>query len=53
MGVGRGGRGGQGRPLYFENLCRKDCFHNFEWDKTNFTTFVPPGKNNSDAHDWK
>jgi len=26
----------------FENFSQKFCFPNFEWQKTNFTTFGPP-----------
>jgi len=44
-------------------LAKKGCFLDFEWEKTNFTTFALPGqilektpsgpswKNSSDAHD--
>jgi len=32
-------------PLDFENFSKKGCFLNFEWEKPNFTTFAPPGKN--------
>jgi len=28
----------------FENFSKKGCFLSFEWEKTNFTTFGPPGK---------
>jgi len=42
MGVGRGGAGGPRRPLDFEiYIAKKGCFLSFEWEKTNFTTFVP------------
>jgi len=61
MGVGRG-RGDL--VLWILNIsAKKSCFLNFEWEKTNFTTFGPPpgkilekspsgppGKNPSDAH---
>jgi len=40
MGVGRGAL----FPLDFEIFCKKDYFLRFEWEKTNFTTFAPPGK---------
>ena len=58
-------KGGFGHPLDFENFIKKSYFLNFEWEKTNFTTFVPPGKilekspsappgkNPSDARDSK
>jgi len=56
---------GQGplSPLYLENFRQKGCFLSFEWEKTNFTTFVPllekilekiecspGGRSSSDAH---
>jgi len=57
------GRGGKAPPWILEFLAKKDCFLNFEWEKTNFTTFgypleknwknpsvAPLGKNPSDAH---
>jgi len=28
-------------PLDFENFNKKGCFLDFEWEKTNFTTFGP------------
>ena len=31
-------------PLDFENFNKKLFFRNFEWEKTNFTTFAPLGK---------
>jgi len=36
-----GGQVGQGPPcpLDFGNFNKKGCFLNFEWEKTNFTTF--------------
>jgi len=62
MGVAMGGKGGAKAPLYFEIFSKKICFFSFQWEKTNFTTFGPPGqilekspsgtpgKNPSDAH---
>jgi len=38
MGVGRTGF------LDFEIFSKKGCILCFEWEKTNFTTFAPPGK---------
>jgi len=43
MGVGRGVAGCLA-PLDFENFSKKSCFVNFEWEKTSFSTFPPPGK---------
>jgi len=39
----RGGRGVKA-PLDFENFSKKASFLNFQWEKTNFTTFGPPWK---------
>jgi len=33
-----------GDPLDFEIFSTKGCFFSFKWEKTNFTTFGPPGK---------
>jgi len=56
MGVGKGGQGEFWPPLNFEIwhfpikfAAKKGCFLGFEWEKWNFTTFVPlkisyPGK---------
>jgi len=41
MGVGWGARRGLD-PLDFENFSKKGCFLNFEWEKTNSTTFDTP-----------
>ena len=59
----KGGQGGLGALLDFENFNKKGCFLSFEREKPNFTTFgprcknfenipwcPPPGKNLSDAH---
>jgi len=62
MGVGRKGQGGSRPSVDFEIFSKKDCFLSFEWEKSNFTTLVPPEKfrenplmaptvnNPSDAH---
>ena len=64
MGVGRGGRGGQGPLLDFEISSKKRLFFQFRGVKTNFTALAPPwkkfwenpllpptpGKDPSDAH---
>jgi len=31
-------------PVDFEIFRKKSCFRSFAWEKTNFTTFVPPRK---------
>jgi len=41
MGVGGGGQGVL-TALGFENISKNGCFLNFQWEKTNFTTFDPP-----------
>jgi len=43
IGVKRGG-GGPRSTLDFENFNKKGCFLSYDWEKTNFTTFVSPGK---------
>jgi len=40
----KGARGGQGPPD-FDNVSKKGYFIDFEWEKTNFTTFGSPWKN--------
>ena len=44
MGIGRGRQGGPTLLLDFENFSKKGCFIDFEWEKTNITTFDPAGK---------
>jgi len=34
----------QGTPLILKISAKQGCFRSFEWEKTNFTTFVPPRK---------
>jgi len=40
MGVGKWGR----RPWVLKLLAKKGCFLSFQWKKTYFTAFDPPGK---------
>jgi len=37
-------KGRQGPPWILNFLAKKVVFFSFEWEKTNFITFVPPGK---------
>jgi len=46
----KGGAGGTRPPWILKISAKKGCFLSFEWEKTNFTAFGPPGKDPSDAH---
>jgi len=41
----KGRVGGFGTPWILNYLANKGCFLSLEWEKTNFTTFDPIGKN--------